>query len=921
VDFLPFAKLSNVTVSPRMRNVLEQAYQLTFKEIEAGLKRTLDDFEKELFKLADKAGNNQEQTRMFDALKAVRKSNSQVLMTCRDDYQRGMLGLFNRGSEEKRSTTRGNLSLVDNNTLELDLAVSEIAARAEIKNSQALMYLDVRFAVVCGGAPVASEDLPVGPLRILRAVSAGLNSLEIPVSLKVEFLRLYDKLTLTRLPALYDALNQQLCEQRVFAHLNLGQAPRREEPEKAESKAESKKEDVKKEEPKKEAPEAASHAANASQASSGTQSASAKNPASAAKSASPLASTPAPARAPAASPAANPAVTAPSLDLFAPEPGSKWANTPDPFGLSGIGSIFSADDAIYAQTQTTSGQASGQSAAPRAPSAVPASPQSGAPGAFPPVPPSQAPNQAPHQAFARPDPFQAIPRAPAGPAKPSQNSADVDTELFTTLRELLGSRRAKHEDAGAPVASNDDVQSILTVLQSLPTAPVMVGGKWKSRRIADVKQDMVNQLRQIHGGRTPQLEGETSDTIDLVGMLFDHVMSESKPSSTTHALLTKLQVPILKVALRDKGFFSKRAHPARQLLNSVAENGMFWTEGDDVDEALVERMQMAVDRVTQEFDSDVGVFETMLGDLNSHVNTLQRKAEVAEKRHIDAARGRERLETARSDAAQSIERFTKGRLLPPLVMHLLEGAWADVLALTRLREEPDSPAYLERLDTAEQLAGCFDLDNPVTKEHFEELKPVLEEGMSLVGFHGPEIDRTLQAVSELVVEGEALLPSLEPAEEREVTELVRNKTRLGEEQDGPKSTSSGQTSEKQSILAHLRGRDERISLSPKEQQTLERLKQMPFGTWFEFTLNQQGERARRKLSWFSPVTGRCLFVNSRGAKVAEKTLEELARDVVRGNANVWEAQDENIIDRAWRSIKDKLKSWTGGEALPEFVQE
>ncbi len=110
-------------------------------------------------------------------------------------------------------------------------------------------------------------------------------------------------------------------------------------------------------------------------------------------------------------------------------------------------------------------------------------------------------------------------------------------------------------------------------------------------------------------------------------------------------------------------------------------------------------------------------------------------------------------------------------------------------------------------------------------------------------------------------------------------------------------------------MAHLR-KEEKAELTVKEQQTLDRLKQMPFGTWFEFVINQQGDIARRKLSWFSPVTGRCLFVNSRGAKVAEKSMDEMARDLVRGNAKLWEPQAESIIDRAWRSIKDKMKSWT-----------
>ena len=169
------------------------------------------------------------------------------------------------------------------------------------------------------------------------------------------------------------------------------------------------------------------------------------------------------------------------------------------------------------------------------------------------------------------------------------------------------------------------------------------------------------------------------------------------------------------------------------------------------------------------------------------------------------------------------------------------------------------------------------------------------------------------------MEGEALVPVLEPAEEREVTELVRSKARLGQEQEGPKSAEGAAQSAKQSILAHLR-KEEKLLLNPREAQMFERLKQMPFGTWFEFVLNQQGDVSRRKLSWFSPVTGRCLFLNSRGIKVAEKSLEELARDLVRGNAKLWEPLKESAIDRAWRGIKDKLKQWANSDkSLEEMM--
>ena len=844
MDFLPFSKLTSINISPRVRNVLETAYQLCWRDLEQGTKRTLEEFERELFRHAEKAATNDLQNRCFEALKAVRKSSAAILIAMRNDFQRGMLALLQptRATEVENTQTQRNLALVDNTTLELELAISELAAKAEIRSSQALSYVAIRFSVITGGAPVAVEQIPVGPHRILAALATGLSNIELSVPLKVSLLRAFDKMMLVRLPELLDAVNKQFADQRVFAHLNLGTARKLDT---ADAKTAEKNAAA---EPASAAPPIPASAINRVE------------PASTAVHAH-------------ASATDKPVIaTAPEKPAVAKAP-----ENPDPFGLAALGTAFSASPGFNGQLSEREPTKSASANPP------------------PPAASSQTDSQ-------------------------TERSTDdvADRELFTTLRELLAGKRAglaadtghsDHTNSHAPIASVEDVQSILTVLQTQPAAPVMIGGRWKSRRVADIKQDMIGQLRQLHGGQTPQLEQETSDTLDLVGMLFDHVLADSKASSTTHSLLTKLQVPILKVAIKDKSFFSKRSHPARQLLNSIAENGMFWADGDDTEHALVERMQMVVDRITADFDNDVGVFETMVGDLGRHVTTVQRKAEVSEKRYVEAAKGRERLEIARNSASISIDGFVKGRMLPPLVVHLLEGAWADVLALTQLRHEIDSPLYQERLEAAEQLAGCFDLDEPVSKSEFLELKPVLEEGMSLVGFHGPEIERTLNAVAELVVEGDALVPSLEPAEEREVTELVRSKARIGQDHDAPKTQAHAAEQEKKSILAHLR-KEEKPELSVKEQQTLDRLKQMPFGTWFEFVINQQGDVARRKLSWFSPVTGRCLFVNSRGAKVAEKSLDEMARDLVRGNAKLWEPQAESVIDRAWRSIKEKMKSWT-----------
>ena len=201
MDFLPFSKLTQLNISPRVRNVLEAAYQLCWRELEQGIKRTLDEYERELFRNAEKAATNDLQNRCFEALKTVRKSNSVILIAMRNDFQRGMLALLQPErvpSAGKVQLQNNNLALVDNTTLELELAMSELAAKAEIKSSQALTYVAIRFAVITGGAPVAVEQIPVGPHRILAALAVALSEIELSIPVKVGLLRTFDKMAIRK---------------------------------------------------------------------------------------------------------------------------------------------------------------------------------------------------------------------------------------------------------------------------------------------------------------------------------------------------------------------------------------------------------------------------------------------------------------------------------------------------------------------------------------------------------------------------------------------------------------------------------------------------------------------------------------------------------------------------------------------------
>jgi hypothetical protein len=353
---------------------------------------------------------------------------------------------------------------------------------------------------------------------------------------------------------------------------------------------------------------------------------------------------------------------------------------------------------------------------------------------------------------------------------------------------------------------------------------------------------------------------------------------------------------MLRVALRDKSFFSQGSHPARLLLNAIAETGIHWIDDaeGEADPVLLKKMHLVIERLNAEFDGDLSLIERMLGDLSQHVQTLAHKAEVSERRLVDATKGREKLGIARETASNAIAARVAGAKPGRLLRTMLEQAWTDVLALTVLRHGENSEAYRKQLAVADQLIAAGGGKGSADQPAVAALRQEVERGLGQVGFHHDEIQAV---VRHLLAPGEAAQGDDQPSQ-TQIAVRLKSKTHLGP---------AGEEKPLQAAAA----RRASVQLNAAELQMLERLQGVPFGTWFEFATNQQGDRVRRKLSWYSTITGRCLFVNPRGARAFERTLEQLAREIVRGQANIAAPETESLVDRAWNAIAASLRQLTG----------
>ena len=469
-------------------------------------------------------------------------------------------------------------------------------------------------------------------------------------------------------------------------------------------------------------------------------------------------------------------------------------------------------------------------------------------------------------------------------------------QLMSSRRQLLGklnpdrnrdSREAPH------VVGATDLQEALRGMQQRPISPVIAHGRATPRNVGHLKQDMLALLRRVSPNQeAPALSEEHNDALDLVGMLYDNLMRDVKPGSTAATLLSKMQVPLMRVALQDSGFFTRHEHPARQMLNTIAETSTHWLSDDDSD-GLAKQMHSIVDRAVHDYKGDPTVFNDVVQELIAHLQILSRKAEVAEKRHVEAARGKEKLTLAREHATQAVEALIKGQKLPRFTKTMLSQAWTDVMALTALRQGEDSLAWKRQLQVAERL---IEISQQPEGAHPDQLDPEqglqreIEEGLNKVGYQGDDV----AAIARRLVHPN---DKDDTSSRTELTMRLKAQARLGEERPA------------------LRGR--RIPLTSAEEAEMERIQQAPVGTWFEFVINPQGDRVRRRMSWLSTATGDALFVNQRGQKNAEYTLDSLARLMAKGQVAIVEEEKTSAIDRAWENVLNALRSF----AVPGDTEE
>ncbi|MET1081075.1 MAG: DUF1631 domain-containing protein [Pseudomonas sp.] len=502
-------------------------------------------------------------------------------------------------------------------------------------------------------------------------------------------------------------------------------------------------------------------------------------------------------------------------------------------------------------------------------------------------------------------------------------------EVFGVLQELLSqvrgvgyaglSQRTSPADA-MPISSNDLMRLLSHMQQRLPV------------QVDTDEFDLRNQLENLltrasaKSGKARVVGEVDEDVINLVSMLFEFILDDRTLPDSLKALIGRLQIPMLKVAVLDKTFFSRGSHPARRLLNEIAAASLGWGEQDHTQrDTLYQKIEHVVQRLLHDFVDDPSIFSELLTEFLAFTGDERRRSELLEQRTRDAEEGSAKAELARRQVEQALNERLLGRTLPEVVVRLLQEAWSKVLMLTCLKHGTESAEWLAALDTMDDLVWSVEPhEDPEARLRLLELVPGLlkglREGMTSAAFDPFSTSEFFGQLEALHVQ--AFQRFKRPMVNEPVEVLADTDSLLGDDLEVHEvADSSAEADVFVEPPAMIEVVEEIVLLAPGETRLAEPEVALPdddaallevdnlrVGSWVEFQ-EDEDHKLRCKLAAMIKPTGKYVFVNRTGMKVLEKTRTGLAVEFRRGAIRLLD--DALLFDRALESVIGNLRRLKG----------
>jgi hypothetical protein len=406
-----------------------------------------------------------------------------------------------------------------------------------------------------------------------------------------------------------------------------------------------------------------------------------------------------------------------------------------------------------------------------------------------------------------------------------------------------------------------------------------------------------NVLREFRDSSVGQdLDHLDAVTVDIVATLFDFIFDDPAVADPIKALVGRLQIPVLKVAMLDKTFFSSKSHPARRMLDSISRAATRCGPNAGHDDPLYAHIATLIERLQSEFKQDAGLFDILCTELNDFLDNQEREADDRAVKAAPLVVERERRELA-AVAADAVLSAWLSSPLPTAVADLLTHEWRALLIQHYMQDDP--AAWESGIATASDLvASVAPLSDAAGRKQLAAGLPTLvkriHDGLDQANV---TMERRVSLLDCLFSLHAAVLRGAAPPVTTVMTQAVASAA--------PELVRESIEMDDTVVVENLSLLDaDNVPVMEDDSDSQRRVDDLQRGDWVEFPGGTSGP-VRYRLSWVSPERGILLFTNPHSPKALSVAPAALALQLERGEAAIVPVEPifERAVNRALETLK------------------
>ncbi|OOC48674.1 MULTISPECIES: DUF1631 family protein [Thioalkalivibrio] len=400
--------------------------------------------------------------------------------------------------------------------------------------------------------------------------------------------------------------------------------------------------------------------------------------------------------------------------------------------------------------------------------------------------------------------------------------------------------------------------------------------------------------------------------MDLLQGLFDLILKRDDLNPALREPLADLQLPLVRIAMRETHFFRDRTHPARQITGLLLNIALRIDPDLPLDEArqlpLTRLVFENVERVRNGGLSDSAAFDEALNRLRDELATAEEQIVHQAASEQAEAQQEERTLEIRYSVESTVERtvISMGQDIPDEAREQLMDAWVPLMTAQKTADaetsaSSDAPADPANPDN-DGMALLHELLALMQKEpDFQSSAPLLARIRAFLDrapLSKEERARIKQDLvsAHLVAAGKrrsATADRQSPAEQAPTGPTGESGTsEERSEQPARKRASARPGSIFGSSPRHPD--DDPSLMRDHDDEHVEHADNLISGTWIQFTSPAGTKVTRMKLVWRGSHAGRLLFTDAAGRAKRQHSIQGLAHEFRSGRAQI--IPEESLFD-------------------------